>query len=128
MKRKVQIKKEEVIKYRNFFAAKQKYLCPICKETLVGKMVTLDHSHVNGNIRASLCNTCNRNEGKVIYAAQFYSKNTHLSKTDYIKWLNNLVEYLNYHLENPSNIIHHSFSLSEGKQKKIKRKYKSKNK
>lgn len=123
--KKRQIKASEVARYRTMYAGKQKYICPICEGSLTGK-TALDHSHETGEIRATLCGTCNRSEGKAKKGAQYMAKITHLSKVDYIAWLKNLVKYLEFHKENPSGIIHPTWDVEEGKQKPIKRPRKNK--
>ena len=121
-----QIKASEIAKYRNHLAGKQKYRCGICKAPLAGQVITLDHSHVDGRLRGALCNTCNRSEGKVKKAAQYMAKVTHLSKTDYLGFLKELVRYLEYFHENPRELYHPTFDLKTGKQKPVKRKKRTK--
>ncbi len=116
----MQIKTTEISKYRAMFATKQKYKCPICKSPLLTR-AALDHSHTTGELRGTLCNTCNRNEGKVKKAIQYMAKVTHLSKIDYIQWMKNLISYLEYYKENPTGIIHPTFDVEKGKQKPVKR-------
>ncbi len=84
-------------------------------------MVALDHSHKTGDLRSTLCGTCNRNEGKVLKAMVYMAKKTHMTWTDCIQWLRNLADYLEYHRDNPSGIIHPTFDLKTGKQKPKKR-------
>jgi hypothetical protein len=116
-----QIKTTEIAKYRNMFAAKQKYICPLCNGPLAGQTITLDHDHVTGSCRAALCGTCNRSEGKVLKAAAYMAKLGHLSRTDVVQYLRNIATYIEHHRENPSNIIHPTYDLAKGKQKPVKR-------
>ena len=116
-----QIKTTEIAKYRKMHALKSKYLCPICGAPLKER-VALDHCHATGMLRATLCGQCNRAEGKVKSGAQYMAPTNSLPRTDYIQYLENLINYLKYHRDNPSNIIHPSFDLATGKQKPVKRK------
>ena len=116
------IKVKEIPKYRAMYALKQKYQCGICKKPLGTATMALDHDHDTGHIRGTLCMPCNRSEGKVKAGAKYMQKVTHLAKTNYIKFLINLVKYLVYHQKNPSNIIHPTFDLELGKTKPTKRK------
>ena len=118
-----QMKPKEVTAVRNQLAKIQNNICPICKQiSALGRFGHLDHCHDTGLVRATLCATCNTNEGKVKYASKYMAKLRHLSKTDPIAWLKNLVAYLEYHRDNPSTLYHHSFDLVKGKQKPKKRK------
>lgn len=111
---------------RTMLATKQAYRCPICKNTLAGKVPALDHCHITGNIRAALCGTCNTSEGKVRYGARYRAPRDHLIWHDDIQWLRNLADYLEYHKNNPSGLIHPTFDINTGKQKPVKRKPKKK--
>lgn len=119
MKILAQIKVADTQRYRNHYAAKQEHRCPLCEGRL--EKPCLDHCHKTGMLRATLCGTCNRNEGKVKLAIRYMSKLGHLTRTNPIRWLKNLVRYWEYHEANPSNIIHHSFDQAKGKQKPVKR-------
>jgi len=121
-----QIKNSEISKYRTMYSVKQKYRCGICGASLASSMPTLDHCHDTGLLRGTLCNSCNRSEGKVKKAAQYMAKVTHLSKTDYIGWLRKLVTYLEKSITSPSIHIHPSFDTKLGKQKPVKRKRRTK--
>ena len=121
-----QIKTSEIAKYRNMFAAKQKYICPLCSGPLAGQTITLDHDHKTGSCRSALCGTCNRAEGKVLKAAAYMAKLGHLSRVNVSQFLRNIADYIDYHRENPSGIIHPTFDLAKGKQKPVKRARKKK--
>jgi len=128
---KIQIKSNEISKYRSMFAAKQKYICPICKKSIAAGLVALDHSHDGkepdgGMIRGTLCNTCNRSEGRARRGAETMAKSNHMVKTNYIQWLKNLIIYLEFSMSNPSNIYHPSWDIQKNKQKPKKRKRKIK--
>lgn len=115
------LKPADVKRYRLMFMEKQEYKCALCGGRTAPETPCLDHCHTSGMVRAVLCGTCNRNEGKVRVAIRYMSKLGHLTRTDPISWLKNLVAYLEHHEENPSNIIHPSFDLLTGKQKPVKR-------
>jgi hypothetical protein len=105
------------------FSAKQKYKCPICEDEIVSKhsRAALDHCHKTGHIRAVLCGPCNRNEGKVLMAAKYMSKQAHLSRLDTPEFLRRIANYIDLHAAEPSGIIHNTFDLVKGKQKPVKR-------
>ena len=116
-----QIKASEVPKYRALYTAEQKGICPICKKPLSG-VVALDHAHHSGKLRGSLHSSCNSAEGRTKEGAKRMQKGTHITHTDYLQYLNNLIEYLQKHEDNPRKVIHHTFDLATGKQKAKKRK------
>lgn len=116
-----QIKTSEIPKYRRMIAGKQDYRCGICKARLAGSVQTLDHCHTTGRLRGVLCSSCNMSEGKVKKGAQYLSKSTHLSRTDYLSWLRALISYLENYNDNRKGVIHPTFDLTTGKQKPVKR-------
>ncbi len=119
-----QLPAESIAFARKKLAAKQKYKCPICKGT-VGQVGVLDHCHKTGHVRATLCNSCNVGEGKVKAGMLFRTTRSNLAYRDPIQWLRNLADYLEYHQENPSGLIHPTFDVKTGKQKPKKRKRRS---
>ena len=119
-----QIKSTEVPKYRKMYATKQKYICPVCGGSIATGMTALDHCHDTGMLRATLCGTCNRNEGKLKKAMRYMAAKSHLVWSDPIQWLRNLANYLEHHKENPSGVIHPTFDIEKGKQRPVKRKKK----
>ena len=112
---------ESIAFARKALAAKQGYRCPICKGSLAGGTPSLDHCHVRGDVRATLCMSCNVGEGKVRAGMLFRTPKSNLAYKDQIKWLRNLADYLGYHENNPSGLIHPTFDVKTGKQKPIKR-------
>ena len=123
-----QIKVKDIPRYRKMMSAKQKYKCPICTDEIVSpsSRAALDHCHKTGRLRAVLCGTCNRNEGKLLMAAKYMAKMGHLSRTNTSEFLRRVADYIEYHRDNPINIIHPSFDLVKGKQKPVKRARKKK--
>lgn len=119
-----QIRNGEIANYRKMYAAKQKYKCALCGCSIAKGMTALDHCHENGMLRATLCNHCNRAEGKVRKAMRYMAPKSHLVWSDETAFLEGLAEYIKYHKENPSNIIHPTFDIKTGKQKPVKRKKK----
>lgn len=119
-----QVRASEVSQIRQQYSARQKYLCPLCLQTLAKGRPALDHSHKNGMIRATLCSVCNRNEGKVLKALRYMAPKGHRVWSDPIGWLRSLADYLEYHAANPSGLIHPTFDVKTGKQKPVKRKKK----
>ncbi len=105
--------------------AQQRYQCPICMDRLqTGQMVALDHSHENGHVRSVLCRSCNVSEGKVLAGTKFRTSKANMAYKNPVQWLRNLADYLEYHKDNPSGIIHPTFDLEKGKQKPAKRRSK----
>lgn len=99
---------------------KQQGLCPICKKTISLRVMgnksdyVADHCHESGLMRAVLHRSCNAAEGKVINAAgRWGAKSTKYSEV--IPYLKHLVEYLEYHQENPSNLIYPDHKTPEQK-------------
>jgi len=125
---KKQLRAADVANVRKQLTLKQKYACPVCGDTLAGGGVHLDHCHETGNIRAALCKVCNRNEGKVKFAMRYMTLKSHPVWTNPIGWLRSLADYLEYHRDNPSGMIHPSFDVTTGKQKPKKRPKKRKKK
>lgn len=117
---------DEVAAYRRAKAISQKYKCPICKSSLAGKKLTLDHCHDTGHVRSAICDSCNRSEGKVKAGILYMTPKISLGYKDPIQWLKNLIKYWEYHQSNPSGVIHPTFDLKTGKQKPVKRKRKTK--
>jgi len=107
---------------RKQLAAKQKYACPLCGGSLAIGKPALDHCHDTGNVRATLCQSCNVSEGKVKAGVLFRTPKPNLAYTNPVQWLRNLADYLEYHKENPSGLIHPTFDVKTGKQKPKKRK------
>lgn len=107
---------------RKKLAAKQGYRCPLCTGTLATGKPALDHCHVTGHVRATLCQSCNVGEGKVKAAMLFRTAKNNMAYTDPVSWLRNLADYLEYHKSNPSGLIHPTFDLRTGKQLPVKRK------
>jgi len=119
---KKQLKVSDIAPLSRSYAAAQKYRCPVCTGPLASGQTALDHSHTNGHIRGLLCRSCNVGEGKVKAGAHYMTHSSNLAKTDYIQWLRNLANYLEWHEKNPTGLIHPTFDLKTGKQKPVKRK------
>ena len=62
-----------------------------------------------------------QSEGKVKAGIKFRTAKSNLAYQDPVRWLENLVEYLKHHKENPTNVIHPTFDIVTGKQKPKKR-------
>lgn len=107
---------------RKKLAAKQGYKCPICGSSLMVGKPALDHCHKTGHVRATLCQSCNVSEGKVKAGVLFRTPKANLAYKNQILWLRNLADYLEYHENNPSGLIHPTFDVKTGKQKPVKRK------
>jgi hypothetical protein len=116
-----QLTSASIAAFRKSKAASQKYVCPICLGALQCGKPALDHCHNTGHCRSVLCQSCNVGEGKVKAAMLFRTPKGNLAYKDQVKWLRNLARYLEYHVENPSGVIHPTFDVRTGKQKPVKR-------
>ena len=117
----IQLRDNQVDALRKQKAAKQKWCCPICRGSLAHGINALDHSHKNGQVRSTLCTSCNVGEGKVLAGMNFRTTLTNMARKDPIQWLRNLANYLEHHEANPSGIFHPTFDMKTGKQKPAKR-------
>jgi len=106
---------------RKQLAAKQKYKCPLCEGTVATGKPALDHCHLTGNIRATLCQSCNVSEGKVLAGLLFRTPKGNLAYRNPKEWLRKLISYWAHHEANPSGLIHPTFDVRTGKQKPVKR-------
>jgi len=116
-----QIAQKEIAIIRGEKSIKQQYKCPICSGSLAAGVSALDHCHTPGRLRSVLCGTCNRNEGKVLKAMVYMAKKIHPVWTNKVAWLRRLADYLEWHEQNPSDLIHPTFDMAKGKQKPKKR-------
>jgi len=116
-----QITTREIPIIRSEKSVKQQYRCPICSGSLAVGVSALDHDHQTGLLRSVLCGTCNRNEGKVLKAMVYMAKKTHPVWMNPVQWLRRLADYLEWHEQNPSELIHPTFDVVKGKQKPKKR-------
>ena len=106
---------------RKQLAGTQGYICPLCNGTLAAGKPALDHCHVTGHVRATLCQSCNVGEGKVKAGMLFRTPKNNLAYENPIQWLRNLANYLEHHQMNPSGIIHPTFDVNTGRQRPVKR-------
>lgn len=59
----IKLKQREIQEYREKYLKENNGVCPICSSPCTDPV--LDHCHVNGNIRDTVCRECNALEGKV---------------------------------------------------------------
>ena len=104
---------------------KQGGLCPLCKKEINLKVMgnksdyVVDHCHETGLIRAVLHRSCNSSEGKIINAAgRWGAKSTKYA--DVIPYLRSVVEYLEYHQANPSNLTYPDHRTPEQKAERAR--------
>lgn len=92
-------------------ASIQGHVCPICRDSLEGKKLCLDHNHKTGLIRSVLCVNCNGIEGKVFNLANRAKK-----KRSPKQWVANLLEYWIFHETFPRKEIHPNHKTEEEKR------------
>ena len=96
------LKTTEVPDAKIVILEQQDYLCGLCELDLSEvrpRDIILDHNHSNGQIRAVLCRSCNHAEGMVIGWANRAKRGRAI-----FEWLTKMMEYIQYHNENPSGI------------------------
>lgn len=104
---------------------KQGGVCPICKKAIDLKVMgnksdyVVDHCHESGLIRAVLHRSCNASEGRVANAAGRWGAKS-MQYSAIIPYLRSLVEYLEYHQENPSNLLYPDHKTPEEKAAKAR--------
>ncbi len=84
------VKQKDLKDYRCILFNKQKGIDPITLQKILKPV--LDHSHVDGYIRAVLDNNTNQFEGKVVSAFNRFLKNRGLSLRDVLQRLLNYIE------------------------------------
>ena len=105
---------------------KQGGVCPVCKKSINMQVMgnksdyVVDHCHESGLIRAVLHRSCNSAEGKVVNAAGRWGAKS-IKYSEVIPYLKNLVEYLEYHQENPSSLLYPDHKSDEQKQELAKK-------
>ena len=101
---------------RQRYLALQKGRCAICNIHIIdaAKTCALDHDHDTGIVRGVLCNNCNGLEGKVRSAATRAKR-----EGTYLEWLEKLVQYLQHHSENRTNLIHPTHKTPLEKQQAL---------
>lgn len=121
------------IKAKDIPAIKAKLLkqqsgrCALCREKPEEpKDICLDHSYQTGFVRAVLCRNCNSIEGRIRHYANRAKRNSTVEV-----WVKRLIQYWEYHSNNPSGIYHPSYRTEEEKRirrnKKARKRRKLKN-
>ena len=108
------LKASEISDAKKILLEGQDYLCALCGEDLSeaeSKNVCLDHSHVTGQVRAVLCRNCNSIEGRIWNFANRAKRGRTI-----VEWLTGMMEYIEYHEENPSGIFHPKHKTDEEKR------------
>ncbi|WP_197419315.1 endonuclease domain-containing protein [Burkholderia sp. BDU5] len=88
----------------------QREICPLCDGPL-GDDIVLDHDHATGDVRAVLCRWCNAVLGKVENWSNRIGRGVE-PKT----FLKNVLTYLAFHAENPSNIKYPTYKTEAEKR------------
>ena len=108
------LKTTELKEAKKVLLESQDYICPICGGDLSeteSKYIHVDHSHINGQIRAALCSTCNQIEGQVWNRANRAKRNLTIKE-----WLDSMIAYIEYHENNPSGIYHPKYRTKTEKR------------
>lgn len=108
------LKPSEIQEAKEVLLEEQDYKCPLCDidlSELEPKDVCLDHSHVTGQIRAVLCRNCNSIEGRIWHYANRAKRDSTI-----IQWLVRMMDYVEYHEENPCGIYHPNHRTEEEKR------------
>lgn len=106
---------------------KQGGLCPLCKKEISLQVMgnksdyVVDHCHESGLIRAVLHRSCNASEGRVANAAGRWGAKS-MQYSEIIPYLRSLVEYLEYHQANPSNLMYPDHKTPEEKAQRARTK------
>ena len=112
--------KQDKHNYKMKLAEKQNFICPVCKRDFSQdktKDLHLDHNHKNGMVRQTLCGGCNRAEGRLAGIIRRFLSRVEI---DFAEWATNLVEYWEYHDENPSNVLHPDYLTDFDKKEKTR--------
>ena len=127
------VTKAELAAVRDRLSAAQGHKCALCgvsfkeKEVKNGKVQNkyrpcVDHCHVNGHVRAVLCNNCNGKEGKIMKMAISCQR-----QGTPLQWLTNLVDYLTKHKTAQTPYVHPDHKTDDekrlAKNKKARLKY-----
>jgi hypothetical protein len=96
--RQVPIVKQAILSRR------QSNQCPLCERSLTVESGCMDHDHVTGRVRGVLCRGCNGSEGKIKNAFIRYGGGM---RTDMVRFLRNLADYLEHYREHPNNFLYH---------------------
>lgn len=104
----------EVFPTKVKFLNNQNGICPLCAQPInVPTDGVLDHDHNTGLIRATLHDGCNKSLG-------FFEAITKIISPE--EATKRMVDYINYHRDNPSNIIHpRQTKLRREQEKRIKK-------
>lgn len=108
------LKTTELLEAKQFLLEEQDYICALCgidMSEFDSKNIHLDHSHSTGQIRAVLCSNCNRSEGSIVHFA-----NRSKREGTILEWLKGLIEYIEYHEQNPSGIFHSKYRTEDEKR------------
>ena len=106
------LKQQDIPKVRDEISALQGNLCAICQMPMEEKC--LDHDHKTGLIRSVLCRNCNGIEGKIFNLCRRGKRA--MTEIDYIV---EILNYWNFHKQNPRNIFHPTYKTVD--EKRIKR-------
>jgi hypothetical protein len=95
------LNKKELDALRTKIAFEQGHQCSVCKISLHGQKMCLDHDHKTGRIRSVLCLNCNGLEGKILNLCRRGKRNG--TEKQFLK---SILGYWEFHSLLPRDEIH----------------------
>lgn len=108
------LKQSELAAWRAQQITEQNGKCPISGWNL-GEKSAADHCHITGNMRSTLPIWVNAQLGRIENAARRVGMGTNVPQ-----FLRACAAYVEFHNENPSFVIHHTFKTPEEKKEATK--------
>ncbi len=104
------IKQAEVAGIRATMLEAQGGRCAVCKQPLTAEQAVLDHDHDTGAIRGVLHRTCNGLLGKIENGVKRWGIR------NLAAFLSGVSIYINSHITNRTDLVHHTFKTAEEKR------------
>lgn len=120
------LKPKEIKEAKKIILESQNYYCPLCDLDLTeaeDRNIVLDHNHDTGFIRSVLCRHCNHTEGKILHLAGRAKRDKSA-----LEWLENVLNYVKSHNEEPSGVYHPNHKTDEEKREALNKKRQRKRK